>query len=114
MKAYCVTDRNCDEGITLVVFAETRGKALAYAVMDDRLCDYGYTGLRAHRCPSLDKYYSNGKREMDWLDDNDRIAMVKDADFICGYEYGCMDGRDCPAYQYCEYGQEYTKEQEDE
>lgn len=114
MKAYTVTDRNGDEGYCIAVFAETRGKALSYAARDDKLCDYGYTGLRASRCPSLDKYYTEGKKEMDWLDDADRIAMVKDANFTCGSEWGCIDGRDCPAYDFCDYGQGLTEEQENE
>lgn len=112
MKAYGISDRNGDAGIELVIFAESRGKALAYAVNTDELCDYGYTGLRAKRIRQLDKYY-RGLPEMNWLNDDDRIAMVKEADFQCGPEFGCVDGQDCPAYKWCSLGKGAEK-QEDE
>ena len=100
MKAYIVSDRNGDEGISSVIFAETRGKALAYAVYMDSWCDYGFTGLRAKRCKELDKYY-RGEPEMDWFDEGDRIAMVREAGFRCSDDFGCMDGMACPAYDWC-------------
>lgn len=102
MKAWAVTDRNGDEGVTIVVFAETRGKALSYAVQDDSFCDYGYTELRALRCKSLDAYYK-GRKKMDWFDDQDRILMAK-AGFSCGPNFDCIEGKDCPAYEWCERG----------
>ena len=53
MKAYSVSDRNGDEGYSLVVFAETAGKAKAYAAGTDKFYDYGFTGIRAIRQPML-------------------------------------------------------------
>lgn len=105
MKAFIATDRNGDEGISLVVFAETAGKAKAYAAGTDTFCDYGFTGIRVNRCKALDGSYK-GKSEMDWLDADDRVAMVKLAAFHCGHEFGCMDGKDCPAYEFCDMGKE--------
>ena len=46
----------------------------------------------------LDKYY-RGKKEMDWYDDADRIAMVKDGKFHCFEDAECPN---CPAKQYCD------------
>lgn len=102
MKAYSVSDRNGDEGYSLVVFAETAGKAKAYAVGVDEFCDYGFTGLRAIRKPMLDKYYK-GKDEMDWFDPKDRIAMVRYADFECSDEISFVDCEceECPAKKWC-------------
>lgn len=102
MKAYAVSDRNGDAGCSLVVFAETVGKAKSYAAGTDDLCDYGFTGIRAIRKPMLDKYYK-GKYEMDWFDPRDRVAMVRYANFECSTEMsfaecGCDE---CPAKKWC-------------
>ena len=102
MKAYTASDRNGDEGITLVIFAESAGKAKAYAAQDDRFCDYGFTGIRVNRCKSLDQFYK-GRPEMDWFDMDDRIAMVRYADFRCStelsdYECHCEI---CTARKWC-------------
>lgn len=102
MKAYTATDRNGDEGISLVVFAENAGKAKAYVAGTDEFCDYGFTGIRVNRCKALDRFY-RGKREMDWNDDDDRVAMVRYANFECCYEVwhpDCEHGA-CPAQQWC-------------
>lgn len=102
MKAYSVSDRNGDEGYSLVVFAETAGKAKAYAVGVDEFCDYGFTGLRAIRRPMLDKYYK-GEPVMDWFDPKDRVAMVRYADFECSGEMSFVDCNceECPAKKWC-------------
>lgn len=102
MKAYSVSDRNGDEGYSLVVFAETAGKAKAYAVGVDEFCDYGFTGLRAIRKPMLDKYYKS-KVEMDWFDPTDRVAMVRYADFECSSEMSFVDCEceECSAKKWC-------------
>ena len=47
---------------------------------------------------------------MDWYDDADRIALVKDGDFYCSYEYGC-EFEECPAHQWCD---RYEEEKEAE
>jgi hypothetical protein len=102
IKAYTAIDRNCDSDTTLVVFAETSGKAKAYAANTDELCDYGFTGIRVNRCKDLDRFYK-GKPEMDWMDDEDRVAMVRYAGFECSCEVWhpeCEHG-ECPAQQWC-------------
>ena len=106
MKAYSVSDANGDMGYEYIVFAETRGKALAYALHN---CDcafdgYGWTEMRALRKPQLDRFY-RGRNEMDWNDMNDRMAMVKDAGFQCSDEV-TVSARECetecPAHEWCE------------
>lgn len=115
MKAYLVSDRNGDEGYSLVVFAETAGKAKAYAVGVDEFCDYGFTGLRAIRKPMLDKYYK-GKDEMNWFDPKDRIAMVRYADFECSDEISFVDCEceECPAKKWCGRYETYREERTEE
>lgn len=102
VKAYSVSDRNGDEGCTLVVFAETVGKAKAYAAGTAEFCDYGFTGIRAIRQPMLDKYYK-GESEMDWYDPKDRVAMVRYANFECSSEmsFAECNCESCPAKKWC-------------
>lgn len=100
MKAYAVTDRNGDEGYTLVVFAKTSGKAKAYAAGTDDFCDYGFTGIRAHRVPQLDQFY-RGKSEMDWFNMDDRVAMVRYANFECSREFDDCGCETCDARPWC-------------
>lgn len=102
MKAYIATDRNGEQGTAMVVFAETDGKAKAYAARSDTFCDYGFTGIRVNRCKELDSYY-RGKAEMDWLDYTDRVAMVRYADFECSYEVDNPECElsECPAQKWC-------------
>ena len=104
MKAWGVTDGNCNTGVTYIIFAETRGKAIRYALdhCDGAFDWYEWTEMRALREPKLDKYY-RGKPEMEWDCAEDRIAMVKDAGFYCTYEFsdddlGCET---CPAREWC-------------
>ena len=105
LKAYSVSDANGDTGFAYIIFAESRGKAIYYAL---RNCDgtfdwYGWTEMRALRRPALDKYY-NGRREMDWCNMDDRVAMVKEAGFICSDEVGVTlsECEECPAHQWCD------------
>lgn len=102
IKAYIAFDRNCDSDTQLVVFAETSGKAKAYAAGTDTLCDYGFTGIRVNRCKDLDRFY-RGKPEMDWMDYEERVAMVRYAGFACSCEVchpECVK-YECPAQQWC-------------
>ncbi len=97
MKAYSVRDKySC---YCAVVFAESPSKAKTIAMSTDACDDSHYTDIRAQRLPALDKYY-RGLSEMDWYDDNDRIALVKDGGFNCDDTSEC---KTCSAKQYCNY-----------
>lgn len=61
MKAWIV--RIKEEFCASVVFAETRGKAKSIALSTDTCCDADFCDIEVRRCPSIDKYYVNGKRE---------------------------------------------------
>lgn len=115
MKAYKVRDREGYSEYSMVVFAETRGKAISYALGTDEFPKYewDYTQLKAERIPVLDKYY-RGYRTMDWDNMQDRVAMVKEAGFQCDDEYADIDEcKNCEAKEYCgEY--EYLQEQQTE
>ena len=102
MKAYIATDCNGDEGICVVCFAESAGKAKAYVANKDEFCDYGYTGVRVNRVPMLDKFYS-GRHEMDWSDPKERVAMVRYANMECSAELSDAECRceKCEASKWC-------------
>lgn len=98
MKAYKISDLKGYADYSTVVFAETSGKAKAIAITTDAFNDYEFTEISAIRVPQLDKYY-RGLDEMDWYDDDDRIAMVKDGNFHCFADSECPN---CPAKEYCD------------
>lgn len=103
MKAYIIQDLRGYADYSTVVFAETNGKAKAIAITTDAFNDYEFTEISARRVPALDKYY-RGKKEMDWFDSNDRVALVREANFSCSYEYELADCdcETCPAKQWCD------------
>ncbi len=103
MKAYIITDLQGYTDYSTVVFAETSGKAKAIAITTDAFNDYEFTEISARRVPKLDKYY-RGLDEMDWFDPNDRVALVREANFYCSYEYELADCEceSCPAKQWCD------------
>lgn len=90
MKAYSITDKDCT--YTAVIFAETRGKAVSYALCIEPFEYCRFTELYATRRPELDSSY-RGHTEMDWDDDEDRADMVRHAGFQCDEEY--FDFKDC-------------------
>lgn len=98
MKAWLVKEK--DEFGATVVFAETRGKARSMAMATDACEDVDFCDIEVRRKPQLDKYYREGKKEMDWYDDKDRLALVKECNFRCEYMEVelCID---CPAKPYC-------------
>ena len=111
MKAYQITDRGGYCEYSKIVFAETAGQARAYAAGSDGFEDFTFTEIRAIRCHELDAFY-RGSIEMDWDNAEDRIAMVRYAGFQCSYDYDC-EGKACPAYAFCERGQEKAEEAEE-
>lgn len=102
IKAYSASDRNGDTGFSIVVFAKTSGKAKAYAAKSDLFDGYEFTDIRVNRKKELDRFYK-GKFEMDWMDYDDRVAMVRYANYECSSEVWnpeCEKG-ECPAQQWC-------------
>lgn len=101
MKAWLV--RVKDEFCATVVFAETRGKARSLALHTDTCEDANFTDIEVNRKPQMDKYYTENKKEMEWEDPQDRIALVKDCGFVCDYDYrDWEDCENCSAKEYCD------------
>lgn len=100
MKAWLVSVK--DQFGATVVFAETRGKARSIAMHTDTCEDADFCDIEVNREPQLDKYYKEGKKEMDWYDSKDRIALVKECGFRCDTDYLERDDCECcPAKKYC-------------
>ena len=102
MKAYTASDRNGESGYSIVVFAETAGQAKAYARNSETFDSFEFTEMRVNRCKALDGYY-RGEREMNWLNDEDRVAMVRYANFECSCEVWNpeCETEECPAQKWC-------------
>lgn len=96
MRAYVITEEI--EGASLVVFAETRGKAAGQAMRNELFEDYEYTKIKPYRAPLFDKYY-RGQPQMDWDNKDERIALVKAGWYCIGYHPEPCE--DCPAKKYC-------------
>ncbi len=106
MKAWLVREK--DEFPATVVFAETRGKARALAMHTEVCEDVRFCDIEVRRKPQMDKYYTDGKKEMDWFVSEDRIALVKDCGFECCEDYiDREDCEECPAKEYCDNYQDY-------
>ena len=105
MKAWIVSDYGGNSEYSAVIFAETRGKAIRYALdyCDGTFDSFEWTEMRAVRVPALDEFY-RGKPEMDWFDMDDRVAMVRYAGFYCSdVETVTVDKcKQCPAHFWCD------------
>ena len=110
MKAWIVDDP-IEAVSAAVVFAETRGQAKVLAQSTDACEDMDFTDIRAIRAPELDRFYK-GRPEMNWFDDDDRIALVKYGGFHCNIEVDVYKEKceACPAHEWCErYENEVTE-----
>lgn len=108
MKAWLVGTKTSD--YCTVVFAETRGKAKDLARRTDACDGARYLDITARRATEIEKYYKEGKVEMDWSNPEDRAALVKELGFVC-LDADEEDCRDCLAKQYCAAFNDYYKEE---
>jgi hypothetical protein len=113
MKAWEVS-RNEYEPYATVVFAETRNKARYLALSTECCEDCDYGDIVATRLPQIDKYYTEGKTEMDWSNQKDRLALVKECGFICGEECDIDECYKCLAQDYCDQYLEFLEYHADE
>jgi len=98
VKAWKVTEK--DEFYSTVVFAETRGKAKSLALNTGCCGDVPFIDIEVSRFPGADKMY-NGRYEMDWDNQDDRLFLVKENGWRCEYpEF--EDCKKCIAKDYCD------------
>lgn len=102
MKAWHVSDNKSGTDYATIVFAETRGQAHTLAMSTDACEGAEWIDVRVIRAPALDGAY-RGLWEMDWFNAEDRVALVRDANFVCSYEmdYADCDCDQCPATEFC-------------
>lgn len=108
----------CNEdymGYSTVIFAETAGKARYIALKSDTLGEENeFKDIRVRRIPALDGFYK-GKKEMDWYDPDERLAMVKEAGYRCDDDgFDPDECKRCSAQKYCAKWEEYAEEQEED
>ena len=97
MKAWLV--RN--DPYATIIFAETRGKAKVLAQHTETCEDCDFCDIEIHRVPKADKYYKNGKTEMDWQNPKDRIILVKEFGFQC-VDILIEECEECSAKEFCD------------
>ena len=106
-KAYVVSSKTSDDNESLIIFAETSGKAKVIAQSTSVCSDTDFIDIECHREPCFDKYYKTGKIMMYWNDDKDRIVLCKEG-WACVGE--CNPDK-CSAKKYCHrYDEEYLEE----
>lgn len=98
MKAWVAREK--DEFRSTVVFAETAGKAKSIAFGTECLEDVPFCRIQVRRVPEMDKYYEDGKTEMDWNNPQDRIVLVKECGFYCEY-IEMSECENCQAKEFC-------------
>lgn len=98
VKAWTVRDK--EKYNATVIFAETSEKAKSLAFELGYFEDIDFRRIQVIRSPEMDKYYKDGKIEMNWLYQNDRTAMVKDANFTCEH-IEMSECKTCQAKQFC-------------
>lgn len=100
---------NLDSWWSVILFAETRGKAIAYAKSMDEFMYCEWIDITARRFKEFDQYYK-GEPEVDWYDDEMRLILVRDYGWTCDEPLNDMCDK-CVAKKYCEW---YEGESEDE
>ena len=97
-KAWCCIEE--ESGVVEVVFANTRGKAKSYFKDIETFDYYNFCELRPYRIKNLDHLNKSDGYIMDWRKDEDRLPMVRDADFSC-VEVDREECEGCCAKEWC-------------
>lgn len=102
MKAWKAEDSESVENWTTVVFAETATEAKVKAMATECCEDADYIDIRVTRAKEFDKCY-RGLPEMDWYNDQDRLAMIL-AGWRCDEKSD--DCESCVGREECEFWEE--------
>ena len=112
MKAWIVGLKN--DFYSTVVFAETRGKARSIALDTETCEDADFCDIEVKRYAKADVLYKDGKEEIDWYNDEDRIFLVKECGWGCGDFIVIEFCEHCPAKEYCGQYNEYVESEDTE
>lgn len=98
LRAYRAWDDGSVDNYMTIVFAENAREAKKIAATCE-VCEYAqWTGIRVKREPGADALYK-GRNEIDWYDEETRLALVRDLGWSCvDTDWDCDD---CPAKKYC-------------
>lgn len=111
MKAWLIRENDI-EGYE-VIFAETRGKAKSIALHTDTFSECDFCDLEACRAYNIDKYYTDGKRRMNWYDQQDRLAFIKEYDSYCIGDFFGGFCENCLSKDYCGRSDKYIERWQD-
>ena len=105
-----VCSNECLDIMTEAVFADTRGKAKSYFKNMETFEDFEFCDLRPYRMQSLDHLNKPDGYVMNFLKDEDRLPMVRDAGFYCT-EVDRQLCEECCAKEWCS---AYEEDEEEE
>ena len=112
MKAWIVHDTDYYSGYSIIVFAETRNKAIVKALGEEEFEDFEYTELRAKRFPDADGMYKENKDRLDFEDPEDCRFLIK-LGYTCNEDYYDPDNCEiCAGNDICEYRKSRLEESE--
>ena len=102
------------EGYVAIVFAETAGKARYHAMQYELLGDgLDFRDITVYRERKMDAHY-RGVPEMDWDNEQDRMAMVQELGFSCDDDaFDPDDCKKCPAAELCDKYQDWLEEEQE-
>ena len=86
---------NYPKNISMVVYADTKGKAKSYLMHTEIFDDYGFM--------DIDVY-------MDWNKDEDRIPMVREFNMHCSEVTD--ECKECCVWEWCSKYEEYEEEED--
>lgn len=100
MKAYKACDSFAPDYGCTVVFAANAKEAKKIAFCSKLLEDMDWINIRVKRIPELDDAY-RGRCEIDWLNQNDRLAMVKYGFYCDDESFDPCECVKCAAREWC-------------
>ena len=98
MKAFMAWDKEEIENVGTIIFAENAREAKRIAMATDVCEDAEFINIRVKRLKEADPLYK-GKSEIDWYDEETRLALVRDLGWKC-FEPS-WECENCVAKNYC-------------
>lgn len=110
MKAYKAWDEKAFDPCATIVFAENTREAKKIAMATDTCEEANFIDIRVKRCKEADCLYK-GSSEIDWDDEETRIALVRDFGWAC-YDTS-FECEKCVARRYCAWFEEEDETEND-
>ncbi len=110
MKAYRAWDEKAFDPWATIVFAENIKEAKKIAMATDACEEANFIDIRVRRLKEADCLYK-GSSEIDWYDEETRIALVRDFGWRC-YDTS-FECEKCVARRYCAWFEEEDETEND-